>query len=303
MMDTDIQQFLRDVPSAQSRVLIDMVNSLDVARDHIRGASTTHSITARFLGAVTGSMQRRNAHIAQSHHLALDGAIACITELAQRQSQSNFAIAQVADRLSYVENSLALAAGLLAETRETVQQLRVTIDAQVYRLDQEVGRLDLRTAASEQLDNVVSRWEAGRFDRFPKSSRCYIAAHELLWGAFGDYLRTHPGAANIPTLIETFQNRAAAHLRRSAGGEDALSLTAWLSGDRHAEADAPMHRIGLAYLGTNADARTQPWSYTLSQLPSLDQAPSAVSRYCGADVVAQRVAREFFAPSREAANV
>ena len=122
MSTESAQQFLHLVPSAQSRVLIDMVNSLDVARDHLRvSEKTSQSLGSRFFGAITGSTQRRNNHIAQNHQLALDSAISTITELAKSQSRSNFAIAQVAKRLTYVETSLAQTAMRLADVCEVVR--------------------------------------------------------------------------------------------------------------------------------------------------------------------------------------
>lgn len=299
MMTDEAQQFLHAVPSAQSRVLIDMVNSLDVARDHLRVSERTHnSITRRFLGAITGSTQQRNNHISQSHQLVLDSAVATITELAKSQSRSNLAIEKVANRLTFVETSLAQTANRLADVCEVVAQLRCTVDEQVARLNDEIAHLDLRAAASEQLDLVMSRWEAGKFNAFPRSSRCFIAAHELYWGGFGEYLRRHPEASSVQTLKETFQNLASARLHRSVNDEDSASLSHWLSWETEAQKESPTFLDGLAYLGSDFDATAQPWSYTLSQLPAANDAPKAVAQYCSTKVLSKRIARDFFAPVR-----
>lgn len=299
MMTDGADQFLHAVPSAQSRVLIDMVNSLDVTRDHLRVShKTENSIADRFLGAVTGSTQKRNNHIAQNHQLTLDNVLTTITELAKFQSRSNCAIVQVANRLTFVETSLAHTANQLADVLEVVTLLRVTVNEQAARLTEEVARLDLRAAASEQLDLVMSRWESGKFNAFPRSSRCFIAAHELHWGEFGEYVRRHSNSANIETLKETFQNRAAARLRQSANDEEAAPLSHWLSWESESQKESPIFLDGLAYLGSQCKSATQPWSYTLSQLPSANDAPKSVSQYCSAQVMSQRIAREFFVPER-----
>lgn len=298
MSTESVEQFLHLVPSAQSRVLIDMVNSLDVARDHIRvSEAKSQSLGSRFLGSITGSTQRRNNHIAQNHQLALDSAIATITELAKSQSRSNFAIEQVASRLTYVETSLAQTASRLADVCEVVKQLRCIVDEQSARLMDELARMDLRSAASEQLDLVMSRWEAGKFNAFPRSSRCFVAAHELYWGSFGEFMRRHPDAASIPTLKETFQNKASSRLRKSANDEEAAPLSYWLSWESESQKESDLFIDGLAYLGSHCEPTTQPWCYTLSQLPQASNAPKAVAQYSRTEVLAQRVAREFFAPS------
>ena len=289
------QQFLHAVPSAQSRVLIDMVNGLDVARDHIRVSKVTEgSVLARFMGSITGETQQRNNRIAQNQQLVLESAVQTITVLAKGLARSNFAITQVANRLTEVESSLAQAVNVLIDTREAVQQLRSTVDAQVERLNAEVARLDLRVAASEQLENVMSCWEAGKFDAFPMASRCFISLHELYWGEFGEYLRQHSNAGNVNTLLETLQNKLLARLKYGAAGEDALPLSQWLKASAKSDENAEFFQQGLAYLGDSCSALAKPWSYTLTQLPKASQAPKLVSQYCNASTIAQRVSREFF---------
>jgi hypothetical protein len=293
------QQFLQVVPSAQSRVLIDMVNSLDVARDHIRvSEKASQSLGCRFLGEITGSTQRRNSHIAQNHQLALESAIAKITDLAKCQTRSNFAIEQVANRLTYIETSLAHTANQLADVCEVVKQLRFTVDEQAARLMKEIAQMDLRSAASEQLDLVMSRWEAGKFNAFPRASRCFIAAHELYWGAYGEFIRQHPDAPSILTLKETFQNKASLCLCKSANNEEAAPLSYWLSWESESQKQSDIFVDGLAYLGSSCQFASQPWGYTLSQLPPASNAPKAVAQYISTDILAKRVTREFFAPAR-----
>ena len=84
MPDVSPLQFLDAVPSAQGRVLVDMVNCLDVARDHIRVSTQTESdFFRRFVGAVTGESQKRNNRIAQSQQTVLESAVETIKELAK----------------------------------------------------------------------------------------------------------------------------------------------------------------------------------------------------------------------------
>lgn len=299
MSGNTVQQFLSSVPSAQSRVLIDMVNGLDVARDHINVAKTTEGSTlARIVGAITGETQQRNNRIAQNQQLVLSSTVDVIVKLAEGLNGSNFAISQVANRLTEVENSLAQVVNVVVDIREVVTQLRVTVDVHMERLNAELARLDLRVAASEQLDYVISRWESCQFDAFPIASRSFIALHELHWGAFGEYLRQHPDASNVEMLLGTLHNKLVARLNYSISGDDALPLPQWLKKPGKSEDHESFFVEGLAYLGVNCLPDENPWSFTLTQLPSAKDAPKLVSQYCNADTLAKRVVREFFPVSR-----
>lgn len=303
MPDISPLQFLEAVPSAQGRVLVDMVNCLDVAKDHIRVSTQTESsIFRRLVSAVTGETQKRNNRIAQSQQTVLESAVETIKELARHQTRSNYAIAQVAKRLTYVEESLAKSVNVLMETQNALCQLRVDVDGHVKRLNAEIARLDLRAAASEQMENVISRWEVGQFNHFPVASRCFVALHELYWGEFGDYCRHHP-VGSSQTLLNTFQNKAIARLKKDAKSEEPLAMTQWLAKSNASEAEADLFQQGLAYLGSHAQPSTSPWSYTMTQLPDANNLPMKVMRICEAEYIPERLGREMFAQALKAAYV
>lgn len=295
MRDTTAEKFIHTVPSSQQRILIDMVNTIDVAEDHLRALrQDSGSLTGRLFGALKGTTQRRNSLVAQNHHVVLQSVVETIKNLAENQTRGNHALTKVARRLTEVEESLASVANVLVETRQTLRQLRNTVDENVDRIRGEIARMDLRAAATEQMDHVISRWEAGEFDAFPLGSRCYVALHELYWGEFGEYLRLHAEANNIGTLLGTLQNRLAARLKDGAAGEDALPLSVWLAPALVHEESADFFIEGLAYLGSNVSADGKPWSYTLTQLPEPGGAPTEVARFCAPAVLSHRVTREFF---------
>ena len=201
-----------------------------------------------------------------------------------------------------MEVSLAKSVRVLIETKDALHELRVNVDGHVKRLDADIARLDLRAAASEQMDNVFSRWEAGRFNYFPMASRCFVALHELYWGEFGDYYRRHPEGSS-QTLRNTFHNKAIAQLKRDARCEEALTMAQWLAKGNADEAEADLFQQGLAYLGSHAQPTTSPWTYTMTQLPDANDPPGKVMLICEAEYIPERLAREMFSPNLKAAYV
>lgn len=67
MTDTAIAHFAKALPSAvKSRMLIDMVNCLDVADDHLRVKERRQSFFTRMFDFFSGQGGRRDVAIAQS---------------------------------------------------------------------------------------------------------------------------------------------------------------------------------------------------------------------------------------------
>lgn len=294
MADTVEQRFFAAVPSAKDRVLVDMVNSLDVARDHL-GVSRAEEgdILARLFGAISGETQRRNQRIDQAQLHALDALVDTVTELAKSNTKAFSAMEQVATRLTAVELDLAKVARVTVQTREAIRHLRDTVDDTAKRIALDIDRLDLRAAATEQMDNVISRWENGRFNLFPIASRGFIALHELYWGAFGEYQRRQDGSPSATILLDTLKERMASRWRQQIG-EEALSLSEWLARPRVVEQVDDFFLDGLAYLGAACSAEKRPWSFTLTQLPEARVAPAEVIRLLDPDRLSDRLTREFF---------
>ena len=117
MTDTAIAHFAKALPSAvKSRMLIDMVNCLDVADDHLRVKELRQSFFPRMFDFFSGQGGRRDAAIAQSQQTSLRAVVNVTTKLARELSNTNLALAEVGGRLGAVERSLAQVAHLAGST-------------------------------------------------------------------------------------------------------------------------------------------------------------------------------------------
>ena len=234
MTDTAIAHFAKALPSAvKSRMLIDMVNCLDVADDHLRVKERRQSFFPRMFDFFSGQGGRRDAAIAQSQQATLREVVNVTTHLARELSDTNRALAEVGGRLGAVErSSLAQVTHLALDQRQALDALAKTVESERLRVDERLQTLDLRVAAHEQLGLVFKRWAAGDFRHLPLASRASAALQELRWGVFGEFLAHNPQEAQTlrESAIKDTAIRLQADIREeNMDANDPLGLRAWLA--------------------------------------------------------------------------
>ena len=256
MTDTAIAHFAKALPSAvKSRMLIDTMNCLDVADDHLRVKERRQSFFPRMFDFFSGQGGRRDAAIAQSQQTSLRAVVNVTTKLARELSNTNLALAEVGGRLGAVERSLAQVAHLTLDQRQALDALAKTVESERLRVDEQLQKLGLRAAAHEQLGLVFKRWAAGDFRHLPLASRASAALQELRWGAFGEFLAHNPQEAQTlrESAIKDTAIRLQADIREeNMDANDPLGLRAWLSLPGGGAQQSPETRAfleGLDWLG------------------------------------------------------
>ncbi len=300
MSGTDIKVFLDAVPAARDKLLIDMVNCLDVSEGHIRVAQIReNSLLSRFCDGVSGKGQRRSNAIAEHQQTSLRNLIEVTTDLARHTAHGHRVLAIVGKRLKTLEISLARVAHEVVAQRDAVRALRADMQNELNRVDAEFKRLDMHTAAQDQLEWIFSRWDAGVWDALPLAGRCYIAINELYWGNFGDYYMRHPGERGR-ILLETAQHKIVARLQRDArvGPHDSLALDAWLGPLPERSKSSQLYAEGLSWLGDKHRLLdTHPIAYLCTQWHTLGDkppTPNTIPRLLPARRLADMVIDVFF---------
>ena len=304
MGEVNTELFLNAIPAARSKLLIDMVNCLDVADGHIRVAiARENSFSSRLFDGLSGKAQRRSNSIAKHQQTSLRNVIEVTKDLAQHVAHGHRVLSIVGDRLKTLEESLALLAHAVADQREAVQTLRVDMRNGLARIDEGLARLNMHTAAQDQIQWVFSRWDAGAWNALPVAGRCYVAMNELNWGHFGEYFRSHPGERGT-VLLETVQSQAMARMQRDAniGPHIPLALKDWLSPASEGSRTSHLFAEGLAWLGEMHQLNDpQPIAYLCTQWHTLDekpQLPNTIPRLLHAQRLTGLVTDIFFEDER-----
>jgi len=181
--------WLESLDCIQNKAIVDLVNGLDVSRDHQK-VFDNQNFLGRFVSGFSGKNQQRQGEINKSLTEGLESTLTWLTELTESVASSNLAIKQVNVRVDKLSQHLSSLAGDYLQTRSQLQALADVTSERLSSLEFDIANLRLEVKAKTQLDLVMSKWSTGSWGNLPIASRCFITLEELRWGSFGDFIRS-----------------------------------------------------------------------------------------------------------------
>lgn len=124
------------------KFVVDFANGIDVARDHLRVQRARTDMFARMYDGFTGQGVRRQAEINASLSDGMDASLQWLGELTQSLAHSNWAIAQVNDRVTALTGNVAKLVHYSADTRKQLETLAHQLDQRMQGMAQEIARID-----------------------------------------------------------------------------------------------------------------------------------------------------------------
>lgn len=285
----EICQVLTCLPE---KFVVDFANGIDVVRDHTRVQRSRTGFFQQFYDTLSGQGARRQQEINASLTDSVEASLQWLTELSTSLAKTNFALVQVNTRVAMIQGSLTKVINYSADTRQQLMKLAQDLDARCSEIGNEMLRIDMVQRANDHMDLVFSRWEAGKFNSFSISGRCYAALEELRWGSFGDFLRKssmRDRAGHLERLI----NRSISQMAIDAQIKPSSRIHTrdWLS-IPNSQSLTPHASEALEYLGDWSDPDTQPFVHSTTAMQSV--LPLSMPRICSADRIAHALAGEIF---------
>lgn len=261
---TETSEIFQVLTCLPEKFIVDFVNGIDVARDHLRMQKERGGFYARCYDGLVGKGSKRQTEINTSLIDGVEASLNWLTDLTDSLAQSNLAIMRVNDRLSDLKQDAAKIAAYSFQTRQELAGLSQRLHDRCLNIEAEVTRIDFVQRVQLNLTDVFTKWQAGRFDSFSPAGRCFIALEELRWGAFGDYCRIHTGRER-QTFMDEAVNRAIAQLKQDlcAGTSERLDTRMWLSCPSN-HSVLPDASEALAYLGTDYHPQHSPFISTVA---------------------------------------
>lgn len=171
-----------NVPPLGEKMLVDLVNGLDVAGPLIAAQKQRGFLTFVW-ESIDGSSNRRSALINERHQEALTVILRWLLELTEKTGLSQRAMTEVAVRLAETRRVLADMADVHCEHRDVLERHEKQIQAlslQVKEHDVRLNALERRLGAREYLDSVLTKWKAGRLFRdYPPMIQAAFALMEI----------------------------------------------------------------------------------------------------------------------------
>lgn len=292
--------FLSAVPSTKEKLLVDMVNCIHVAGEQIEVQIEHESrFFSRWLSTVTGADDKRMHRIQKNQNVALCNVVSVINALSASLTRSNGAITRAGQRLTEIEHGLTRTVNVLVDVRTALRALEENLGAHADQVDERLARIDLRAAANEELDWVLSRWEVGKFSAVPVAARCFLALHELRAGHFGEFVRRNAASPEIKRFFERCIFKITSQMNSDLGltDDERVSMRgAWLANPaRHRSAGSREFVEGTAFLGSYSSAVDAPMVLVCSrEFGGGEPWPTRAPMVCNAERIASALAREMF---------
>ena len=263
------ETLINEHPQLKEKALVDFVNGIEVIDDYIR---FQEKINATFFGRVwndlTGESHLRQNTINQHVNQSLDSISNWLKFLENVQIESDLAITKISEKLAETRSGVMHLNAKYKDLANQVETLLITFNKLENRFDalsEKLQQVDAGRLASQHLDSVFTKWEAGRFNHYPVLIRLHLVFDELYWGDFGNYCRNYNVEKEIKRLIEQAKNKTLIQLKKDLkesgiDPEKTWTWQKWLSNE--IEGLNSDYRELLAYLtnDANADSTLMLWA-------------------------------------------
>ena len=217
-----LESELDRIPQLSERMLVDLINGLDVANEQI-SFKANQSFLPRLLGFFDGSSQQREKIIEQNFHESLNILSFWVKSLTSKGSFTNKALSFVSDKLR--ENSQELQK-FSADNREMIFSLENAVKEKIQILSDQVKKLEIKQRAHIRINEVTEAWANNRYYiDYPPLIQAVLAIDDLSRGDEGKLIYRDQKLRNLMLDKVSNQLKTCIDLPTS----DFLPLVEWMS--------------------------------------------------------------------------
>jgi hypothetical protein len=277
------ETLISEHPQLTEKALVDFINGLEVTDDHIRvQTKVNNDFFTRTWSGLNGESALRQNTINQHVTESLNTVSIWLQNLQGQQIQSDLAIAKVGEKLLETRKGLMMLLDKHQSLNQEVSGILIDIDLMKNKHDELSERLDQVDSgrlATQQIEAVFDKWNAGRLEHFPLLARLFLVFDELYWGDFGNYCRKcgleH---REIQRLVQQVQDKSLIQLKRD--WSQAQDVYFWQDdAKREFQNLAVDYRDLIAYLTNGAPSDLMPMTWGLNQLADNPQSPALQNLY------------------------
>lgn len=177
-------------PHLTDKMVVDLVNGIEVANDHIKVSKSRTSKGARLLDSLSGKGKQRHDLINENLAKGLESASHWLQNHDYELASVNISITKIGARLLEVRQGVMALQSKHERLASSVQGLADVVETKTKQLHDYVQDVDYRTRAERQLDRIFDKWKAGRLNHFELYPRVYTVLDLLRNGDFGFYLNS-----------------------------------------------------------------------------------------------------------------
>ncbi len=170
------------------KMVVDLINGIEVTNDHIKVSKSRVSKKCRFFDAISGKSAQRQNLINENLANGLECAGKWLQKHDYELGSINVAITKIGTKLIETRQGVMALQSKHERLATSVHQLANIVEVKNKELVNYVRDVDYRVRAEKQLDRIFDKWSAGRLNHLEIYPRVYSVLDILRNNDFGFYL-------------------------------------------------------------------------------------------------------------------
>ena len=227
---SNLNDSLKDMPFLREKCIVDMINNIDVANDHIQQQKNSSSFFTRLSDSITGKGNLRQIEINRNLQVGLKNVSQLINILTDDITQVNNALCYVSNQVKNIQQHMVKQVNYMVELRHDFENFKQNVNHKLSSIEHEIHRINIEQRVDTEINMAFEKWEAGRLHNFKPAERYYLTLENLSWGSTGYLYNTNK--AKRQEIKERIINKSIIQLRKDLVGyvnEIGVSITDCIS--------------------------------------------------------------------------
>lgn len=254
-------------PHLQDKLIVDLIQSIEISRDHIKVSQKRNRPLTRFLDSVSGKTQQRQNLINQNLTEGLDAATQWLKKHESDFIFVNQNLEKLTHKLIETRTGVMRLNGKVNEISARLQIFETEAKYQLNQLHEYITTIDLRQQAESQIGREANRWKAGRLNHLPIHLKVITMLDNLRNGTFNVYLQHKAHDTKKQQLLEDVTNELrilVANDLNISSSDEALNRDYFSLLPKN---DLPREsKNNLIYLSAWTDKKLHPTTYTVRSM-------------------------------------
>ncbi|BDQ36830.1 hypothetical protein SYK_11900 [Pseudodesulfovibrio nedwellii] len=234
------------MPGLHQKIVLDVVNSINVAQDVERVQSNRSRIRHRLMDSITGAGGRRQNAINENHTEAIRGLFDFAVELTKSIELTNSVTTQINKQLVEVHKNIKDLALGVCEINDRLEQFIGWSEQRIGQLEERLKETSIEHSAHTHLERAFAKWAAGRLNQYSPITQLYLVIDDLYWGDFGELCKRYPDSQACKNNIGHAQDKLLIQLHTIMETESQIELPKWVTGSHNIP---PKEQQSLSYMG------------------------------------------------------
>ena len=255
-------------PHLEDKMVVDLINGLEVVNDHIKISESHHNPLNRFMDGITGKGKQRQDKINKNLSEGLKTASIWLQKHESDFIQVNLVLETLGSKLFEARAGIMKVDSKVERLKDDLFDFKKAVLNKQTQLDTYIQDVDLRTRADAHLTKEFDFWAGGSLNHMPIELRVFTVLDNLRNGSFTLYLQNKATAEERRDYIKHLKSKirvAVANDFNEKPGDD-LFKKQWFNLDESSNKLGFVEKQSLVYLSSWANKKSHSTVFAVNSL-------------------------------------